>query len=84
MKPKRNRNIPLEVCPHCQGTGRRPEPHGLGLFLRSCRRVEQIGVRELASKLSISPTYVCDVEAGRRRPSSELLKRYLEALQRAG
>jgi transcriptional regulator with XRE-family HTH domain len=41
-----------------------------GKFIESNRLVHMIGLREMATKLNISPTYLCDIEKGRRNPPS--------------
>jgi transcriptional regulator with XRE-family HTH domain len=35
---------------------------------------------ELAAKLGISPTQLCEIELGRRKPSPELLQHILEII----
>lgn len=81
MRKKKSLGIPTEPCPQCHGTGRRPVLESLAEHLRSERTKAEIGLRELSDILDVSPTHLSDVELGRRRPSADLVKRYLEALR---
>lgn len=49
------------------------------------RDLRKISLREMARRLEISPSYLCDLEKGRRVPSAELytkmLKEYGEGLK---
>ena len=53
---------------------------GIGNVLYSLRLIEKLSVKELAEKMGVSPTYICDVEANRKRPSLDRLELYSEAL----
>lgn len=44
-----------------------------GEFLRSARKTAEFGLRELASRVEISPAYLSDIELGRRLPSDKVL-----------
>lgn len=49
------------------------------------KKLRKISLREMARRLSISPSYLCDIENGRRIPSAALfdkmLKEYGEGLK---
>lgn len=69
-----------DPCRHCSGTGHRIDEKRTGKMLREIREdILQMGLREMAKKLGISPTHLSDIELGKRRPSAQLLNKYLEA-----
>ena len=47
------------------------------------KRRESLGMtmRELAERVTISPTYLCDIEKGNRKPPEKFLATFAEALQ---
>ena len=51
---------------------------GIELKIRRLR----IGLKqyELAAKVGIAPTQLCEIETGRRQPSPELLERILQVI----
>jgi transcriptional regulator with XRE-family HTH domain len=51
-----------------------------GLELKLKRIEAGIKQYQLASTLGVSPTYLCEIEMGRRRPSNELIKRIVALL----
>lgn len=46
----------------------------LGEVIRDARTAARLGLRELAKKLSITPSYQSDIEYDRRVPSEEVLR----------
>lgn len=54
--------------------------NGIGNVLKSLRIVQNYSVKELSKKLNISSTYICDLEANRKKPSLEMLENYSAAL----
>ncbi len=46
----------------------------LGELLREARTAADLSLRDLAKKLSISPSYISDIENDRRVPSEEVLR----------
>lgn len=44
-----------------------PEWERMGATLREYRRINDVGVQELANQLSISYSYLANIEAGRKR-----------------
>ncbi len=62
----------------------------LGAFLREKRRQEGLAIRKLVEviknmstaeqELSVSPTYICEIENGRRMPSDDVLSLFVKAL----
>lgn len=58
----------------------RKDSSKLGKVLRLLRIAQDLSVKELAEKMEISSTYICDVESSRKRPSLDMLKKYSDAL----
>lgn len=53
---------------------------GIGNVIAHLRYINQMTVKELAEAMQVAPTYVCDVEANRKRPSLDMLDRFSKAL----
>ena len=53
---------------------------GLGEFIKSQRRLEQISIRELAKRTEISNPYLSQIERGLHEPSVRVLKAISKAL----
>lgn len=53
---------------------------GIGNVLYSLRIIEKLSVKELAERMGVKPTYICDVEANRKRPSLDKLEEFSTAL----
>lgn len=51
-----------------------------GMFLRSMREADEIGLSEFASKLGLSRANLCDLEKGRKIPSPERAARIAKYL----
>ena len=49
---------------------------GIGNVLRSLRIINDLTVKELSEKMSLSSSYICDVESNRKKPSLDLLEKY--------
>lgn len=47
----------------------------LGEALKDLRKSKNLGLRELARKAEVSPSFVSEIESGRRFPSDEVLER---------
>lgn len=52
----------------------------LGKYLRELRDERDLSLREFAQKLSLSATFVSDIELGKRHPSDEVLVAMSRAL----
>ena len=52
-----------------------------GLALKIARLRAGIKQYELAAKVGIAPTQLCEIEGGRRQPSAELLARILAVIR---
>ena len=52
-----------------------------GLQLKIMRIEAGLRQYEVAAKVGITPPKLCEIEAGRRKPSDELLKRILQAIK---
>lgn len=73
----RTRTLP---CRHCGSARKEYDARAVGAYLRKERRVRNVGLREIAKPLGVSPSYVSDLELGRREWSRELVRRFAEAL----
>jgi transcriptional regulator with XRE-family HTH domain len=56
-------------------------PPTLGDLIREGRVGKKLGLRELARKLDITPSYLSDIENNRRVPSEELLRELAYTLE---
>lgn len=52
-----------------------------GLELKIARLRTGLKQYQLAAKVGITPTQLCEIEAGRRQPSPELLKRIFQVIK---
>ncbi|MDR0883859.1 MAG: helix-turn-helix domain-containing protein [Oscillospiraceae bacterium] len=57
-----------------------PHVNGMGRVLRGLRIALDLSAKDLAAKMGVSPTFISDVEAGRKKPSLELIDKYSKAL----
>ena len=53
---------------------------GLGNVLKLLRIANEMSVKDLATRMSVSSTYISEVEANNKKPSLDMLSRYSEAL----
>jgi transcriptional regulator with XRE-family HTH domain len=68
----------MDTCPHCA------KPlYADPARIRDARRAAGVGLRETARRVGISPSYLCDLEAGLRHLSFEMESRILTALGKA-
>ena len=51
-----------------------------GAIVRLCRFIEELSVKDLALKMNVASSYICDVEAGRKRPGFTKCEEFAEAL----
>lgn len=58
------------------------DTYPLATLLRTARLLRDLGIRETARAAGVSPTYIADLEAGRRgaRPRAEALPKIASAL----
>lgn len=68
------------VCEHCSGTGFVDDPRELGMQMRKRREEREHTLREIAGKMNISPTYLSDLELGRRHWKKKIKDKYLAAI----
>lgn len=64
-------------CSHCDGTGRVFNDALIGQHMRHRRQTAGVSVRQAARRLNFTPSYLCDLESGRRRWSQRLVDAYL-------
>ena len=50
------------------------ETTGLGERIRKLRKEKEISLRELARRVGISPSFLCEIENGKNFPSPDTLK----------
>lgn len=53
-------------CPHCDGTGRKPDYRILGAKVRAARKRKKLGFRECARLVGCSAQHLSDMEYGKR------------------
>ena len=51
-----------------------------GVVLKCIRITQNLAVKELAEIMDVNSSYICDVEAGRRRPSLSMFYKFSEGL----
>lgn len=56
------------------------EKKGLGNVLKLLRIAKEMSIKSLATKMSVSSTYISEVEANNKNPSLDMLTKYSEAL----
>jgi transcriptional regulator with XRE-family HTH domain len=71
--------LAVRSCPACQGVGE--EAYFDGAAFRAAREEQGVSLRELAAEIPCSPSYLSDVELGRRRFSEDFARQYLDALK---
>jgi transcriptional regulator with XRE-family HTH domain len=64
-------------------TDRTPDWIETGADLAALRRAARLSLRALASRSGFSPSYLCDVEWGRRRATERVLAAYHDLPQPA-
>lgn len=68
-------------CPHCEGTGKVIDHKVLGEASKLRRELYKIVLRELAKKMGISVGYLSDLEHGRKKWNSDLIKNFDRSIQ---
>jgi len=68
----------LTKCPHCRG-GYRLQVDGGNV--RKMRESKGLSLRELARRMKISASYLCDIELGRRQPAKQTARLLRKALR---
>lgn len=53
----------------------------LGRKIREAREAADIGLRELARLADVSPSYLCELEAGENEPTVSKIQRIAQALK---
>ena len=53
---------------------------GFGRVLKALRTSQDMGLRELAKKAKVPPGYLAELEAGKKNPSLDVLKKLAKAL----
>ena len=71
-------NLKTTPCNSCNGTGRVYDIHALGSRLRAMRKQSGKSLREIADLMGLSVPYLSDVELGRRRATSKIMRAYRE------
>lgn len=66
------------ACHCCDGSGKEIDDVALGAYLRNLRVGAGVTGRAMAQKLKISPSYLCDLEGGKRRWTESMSDKYLK------
>jgi transcriptional regulator with XRE-family HTH domain len=75
-----NITVTINAAPAIASIKRRIAHGSLGAEVRTRREALNIGVRELARRIEVSPSYLCDIEIDRRAPALDTLDALLSAL----
>ena len=67
-------------CRRCKGTGREPNQAETGLWFRAHREQQGISLRVMAGRLGISPSFLSNLEQGRRVWTDRVRSAYRAAL----
>ncbi len=72
-----------EICRHCEGSGRSSDidHQRVGLWIQGYRRRALLTLREVASRIGCSASYLSDLEHGRRNWNEERFNKVLEAMK---
>ena len=71
--------LKTQACPGCNGVGSVPADD-VGMVLRSEREKAGVTGKDIADAMSISDTYLYELERGTRRWTNELVESYQRAL----
>lgn len=66
----------MPTCPCCGGLGSIRDDRDIGAELRALCLSIGITLREWAKTLKLSPSYISDLELGRRRWNAQLVHKY--------
>jgi predicted transcriptional regulator len=69
-----------ELCPYCGGSGRKFNSKEEAIKLVALRKTHQALAYEVAFRLGFTPSYICDLEHGRRPFTAELAEKYRQAV----
>ena len=62
------------------GTQLNDEKKGLGNVLKLLRIAKEMSIKDLATQMSVSSTYISEVESNNKKPSLDMLTKYSETL----
>lgn len=74
------KQLKTKCCPMCQGSGSVPDDNA-GATLRIERERAGVRVRDLATAMNISDSFLYDLERGNRKLTNELLESYQHGLK---
>ena len=69
------------TCSRCAGTGLEPDDRAIGRRMREMRLAKGLSLKDAAARMGISPSYLSDLEQGRRRWGTRNVQRYESVLQ---
>jgi predicted transcriptional regulator len=67
-------------CSQCNGTGKELDQQALGAEMRKLRESAGVSLRQMASELGYSASFLSDLELGRRKCRKEWIAAYKEVL----
>lgn len=67
-------------CPRCEGTGKIRDTQATGKEVRSLRENYNLSLRSIARRMGISPSYLSDLETGKRDWNDKRLRDYFLAI----
>ena len=71
----------MGLCSRCNGTGEEPNWKEFGVSMKAQRKQAKVHAYRVADRMGISPTYISDLENGKRAWGAELTRKYLDALK---
>jgi predicted transcriptional regulator len=66
----------MDRCKHCGGTGKEPDHRKIGATMRAIRETFHRSLKSVAQDLCISPSYLSDLELGKRGWNEKLKQRF--------
>jgi transcriptional regulator with XRE-family HTH domain len=68
-------------CKRCNGSGIEPDQTAIGKRVRKIRKEASISSQQMAKKLRLSPSFYCELEAGKKTWKMKTIRALCIALQ---